>query len=248
MTGGPVSHHGVVRRRRRVRIGGRDMAIDLGTANTLVYVRGEGIRVSEPSVVAVDTRTDEVHAVGARGAAHDRPHAGVDLRRAPAAPRGDHRLRGDRGDAPPLHRPRAQEPVRASAARDVRAVGDHGRGAARAGGGVPRRRRALGAADRGADGGRDRRRAPDRGADGERRRRRGRRHERGRRDLARRDRGVALAARGRLRLRRRGGRLDPAPPPPCDRRDHRRVREARRSAACARTRARRRPRCAAATR
>ena len=64
MTGGPVSHHGVVRRRRRVRIGGRDMAIDLGTANTLVYVRGEGIRVSEPSVVAVDTRTDDVHAVG----------------------------------------------------------------------------------------------------------------------------------------------------------------------------------------
>ena len=64
MSGGPVSHRGVVRRRRRVRIGGRDMAIDLGTANTLVYVRGEGIRVSEPSVVAVDTRTDDVHAVG----------------------------------------------------------------------------------------------------------------------------------------------------------------------------------------
>ncbi len=47
-----------------MRIGGRDIAIDLGTANTLVYVRGEGIQVSEPSVVAVDTRTDEVHAVG----------------------------------------------------------------------------------------------------------------------------------------------------------------------------------------
>jgi rod shape-determining protein MreB len=40
------------------------MAIDLGTANTLLYVRGEGIQVSEPSVVAVDTRTDDVHAVG----------------------------------------------------------------------------------------------------------------------------------------------------------------------------------------
>ena len=47
-----------------MRIGGRDIAIDLGTANTLVYVRGQGILVSEPSVVAVDTRTDEVHAVG----------------------------------------------------------------------------------------------------------------------------------------------------------------------------------------
>ena len=32
-----------------------DMAIDLGTANTLVYVRGKGIVLDEPSVVAVET-------------------------------------------------------------------------------------------------------------------------------------------------------------------------------------------------
>jgi rod shape-determining protein MreB len=44
--------------------GGRDMAVDLGTANTLVYVRGRGIVLSEPSVVAIDPRTGEVHAVG----------------------------------------------------------------------------------------------------------------------------------------------------------------------------------------
>ncbi|MGI8461679.1 MAG: rod shape-determining protein [Solirubrobacterales bacterium] len=44
--------------------GGRDMAVDLGTANTLVYVRGRGIVLSEPSVVAVDSRTGDVHAVG----------------------------------------------------------------------------------------------------------------------------------------------------------------------------------------
>ena len=44
--------------------GGRDMAVDLGTANTLVYVRGRGIVLSEPSVVASDQRTGEVHAVG----------------------------------------------------------------------------------------------------------------------------------------------------------------------------------------
>jgi rod shape-determining protein MreB len=44
--------------------GGRDMAVDLGTANTLVYVRGRGIVLSEPSVVAIDARTSEVHAVG----------------------------------------------------------------------------------------------------------------------------------------------------------------------------------------
>jgi rod shape-determining protein MreB and related proteins len=41
------------------------MAIDLGTANTLVYVGGRGIVVSEPSVVASDTDSGEVHAVGA---------------------------------------------------------------------------------------------------------------------------------------------------------------------------------------
>jgi rod shape-determining protein MreB len=41
------------------------MAIDLGTANTLVYVGGRGIVVSEPSVVASDVDTGQVHAVGA---------------------------------------------------------------------------------------------------------------------------------------------------------------------------------------
>ena len=41
------------------------MAIDLGTANTLVYVEGQGIVVSEPSVVATDSRSGRVHAVGA---------------------------------------------------------------------------------------------------------------------------------------------------------------------------------------
>jgi rod shape-determining protein MreB and related proteins len=45
--------------------GGRDMAVDLGTANTLVYERGRGIVLSEPSVVAIDARDEKVHAVGA---------------------------------------------------------------------------------------------------------------------------------------------------------------------------------------
>jgi rod shape-determining protein MreB and related proteins len=44
---------------------GRELAVDLGTANSLVFVRGEGIVVFEPSVVAVDDRSGEVHAVGA---------------------------------------------------------------------------------------------------------------------------------------------------------------------------------------
>jgi len=47
------------------RIGNRDLAVDLGTANTLVYERGRGIVVSEPSVVAVDADGGEVYAVGA---------------------------------------------------------------------------------------------------------------------------------------------------------------------------------------
>ncbi len=45
-------------------MGGRDMAVDLGTANTLVYVRGRGIVLNEPSVVAIDTKTGGIVAVG----------------------------------------------------------------------------------------------------------------------------------------------------------------------------------------
>ncbi|WP_425550975.1 rod shape-determining protein [Actinoallomurus oryzae] len=43
---------------------GRDMAVDLGTANTLVYVRGRGIVLNEPSVVAINTHTGKIVAVG----------------------------------------------------------------------------------------------------------------------------------------------------------------------------------------
>jgi rod shape-determining protein MreB and related proteins len=43
---------------------GRDMAVDLGTANTLVYVRGRGVALNEPSVVAMNAQTREVLAVG----------------------------------------------------------------------------------------------------------------------------------------------------------------------------------------
>ena len=43
---------------------GRDMAVDLGTANTLVYVRGKGIVLDEPSIVAMNTRDGRLLAVG----------------------------------------------------------------------------------------------------------------------------------------------------------------------------------------
>jgi rod shape-determining protein MreB len=42
----------------------RDLAIDLGTANTLVYAKGEGIVLNEPSVIALNTQTNDVLAMG----------------------------------------------------------------------------------------------------------------------------------------------------------------------------------------
>ena len=42
----------------------RDIGIDLGTANTLVHMKGKGMVVNEPSVVAINTRTNKVLAVG----------------------------------------------------------------------------------------------------------------------------------------------------------------------------------------
>ncbi len=44
----------------------KDIGIDLGTANTLVYIKGKGIVMREPSVVAVDMRNDDVLAVGSQ--------------------------------------------------------------------------------------------------------------------------------------------------------------------------------------
>lgn len=42
----------------------KDIGIDLGTANTLVYMKGKGIIIREPSVVAIDIKTDTVKSVG----------------------------------------------------------------------------------------------------------------------------------------------------------------------------------------
>jgi rod shape-determining protein MreB len=50
--------------RLRGSFGGRDLAVDLGTANTLVFIRGRGIVLFEPSVVAFSEDTGRVHAVG----------------------------------------------------------------------------------------------------------------------------------------------------------------------------------------
>ena len=42
----------------------KDIGIDLGTANTLVYVRGKGITINEPSIVAVNQKTGKILAIG----------------------------------------------------------------------------------------------------------------------------------------------------------------------------------------
>lgn len=42
----------------------KDIGIDLGTANTLVSLRGKGIVLKEPSVVAIDTKTNRILATG----------------------------------------------------------------------------------------------------------------------------------------------------------------------------------------
>ena len=59
----------------------KDVGIDLGTANTLVYMKGKGIIMREPSVVAVDTKSDEVRCVGAEAKAVigrcNRKHNGI---------------------------------------------------------------------------------------------------------------------------------------------------------------------------
>ena len=102
--------------------GGRDMAVDLGTANTLVYVRGRGIVLSEPSVVAIDSRTGEVHAVGIEAKRMLGRTPGTISRHPAAEGRRDRRLRRDRGDAAPLHPEGAPEPLGAPARRRLRPV------------------------------------------------------------------------------------------------------------------------------
>ena len=42
----------------------KDIGIDLGTANVLIYVKGQGIVINEPSVVAIETESKKVLSVG----------------------------------------------------------------------------------------------------------------------------------------------------------------------------------------
>ena len=84
----------------------RDLAVDLGTANTLIGVVGEGLVLDEPSVVAVEQGTGRILsggcAVGHLARADAGPHPRLDRRRPPAGRRRDRRFRALRGDAPLL--------------------------------------------------------------------------------------------------------------------------------------------------
>ena len=57
-----------------------DLAIDLGTANTLVYVKGVGIVMNEPSVVAINKNSGEVVAVGQGKRAEDGKLIALDVK------------------------------------------------------------------------------------------------------------------------------------------------------------------------
>ena len=139
--------------------GNRDLAVDLGTANTLVYERGRGIVVSEPSVIAVDADRGEVYAVG------DEAHRMIG--RTPATISATRPLRhGVIADFEVTEqmlryflRKAQREPLVAPPRDHVRALRRHRRRDARGRGGVPVGRRAPGRADRGADRRGDRRRA-----------------------------------------------------------------------------------------
>ena len=78
----------------------RDLAIDLGTANTLVYAKGRGIVLNQPTVIALNTRTHEVLAVGNEAWKMIGRTPGLHRGRPAPARGGHHRLRHHRADDP----------------------------------------------------------------------------------------------------------------------------------------------------
>ena len=183
---------------------GRDLAIDLGTANTLIYVRGQGIVLDEPSVVAINVNDGKPVAVGLE--------AKRMMGRTPNHIKAIRPLKdgviADFEVCEKMLRYFIQR-VHASKWNKPRMVicvpsGITGRRAARrAGRRRVRRRPQAGAHHRGADGRGDRRQPARPRAVGEHGRRHRRRHDRGRRHLARRHRHRAVGARRRRRARRR---------------------------------------------
>ena len=117
-----------------------DLGIDLGTANTLVNVRGKGIVLNEPSWVAIDKRTKRPLAIGAEAREMVGRTPGNIVAIRPAARRRDQRFRDHRGDAAILHSEGAQPDVSAVDAASARGSGHSQR---RDGSGAPRRVRRV---------------------------------------------------------------------------------------------------------
>ena len=181
---------------------GRDMAVDLGTANTLVYVRGRGIVLNEPSVVALNTNNGQIVAVGAEAKRMIGRTPGniVAVRPLKDGVIADFDVteRMLRYFIQKIHR---RTPPGQTEARGRRAERDHRRGAERGQGGRPPGRRAPGLHHRGADGGGDRRGTADPRADRQHGRRHRRRHHRGGGDLAGRHRHLPVHPDRRRRAR-----------------------------------------------
>ena len=109
-----------------------DLAIDLGTANTLVFAKGKGIVVNEPSIVAINKNTGEVEAVGREAKEMLGPHARQHRRHPPDERRRHRRLQSHRADAELLHSEGARpQDAGASAHRHRRAERNHPGGKAR---------------------------------------------------------------------------------------------------------------------
>ena len=163
----------------------RDLAIDLGTANTLVYAKGKGLVLNEPTVVALDSRSREVLAIGTDAWQMIGRTPGYIVAERPLRGGRHHRLRGHRADAQRAAAPGRGEPAEPAQGADLRALGHHRGGAPRRqGGGAPGRRVGQ-LPHRAADGGRHRGRAGHPRAGGQHGGRRRRRHVGDGGDLAR---------------------------------------------------------------
>ena len=96
----------------------RDIAIDMGTNDVLLFVRGKGVQVREPTIVAVDKYTGKLLKVGREAQKMLGPHAGQHRARSTPSPTASSRgLRHDRGHAARAHRARDQlQPLQAARA------------------------------------------------------------------------------------------------------------------------------------
>ena len=136
----------------------RDLAIDLGTANTLVYAKGKGVVLNEPTVVALDSRSREVLAIGtdAWQMIGRTPGTSWPSGRCAAAPSPT--SRSPSGCSPSCCAG-WREPAEPAQGAHLRALGHHRRRAARGQGGDPPGRRLGQLPHRAAHGGGHRRRA-----------------------------------------------------------------------------------------